>query len=372
MLKNKISVSQAVSIILSIFFAHSIMSLPKTILTETKSGTFINLIYISVISIALVTLILKLMSKFKGKDILDISSYLAGNLFKNIIGAIFICYFIFSSSILLRNFSECLKLVYFPMTDIFFIVLLFIITLAISGKSNVNNISKISLLIAPLVLLSVFLIFSANLKNFYVSNFYPLLGDGHSSIFIEGLKNLCAFGGITTIYFLPKYLKEPDKFKKVVSIAMPIAIIYLFICIGSILFIFDYTVESNQLMPLYSAARHIEFGTFFQRLESAFLLIWILQMVTYLSISLLLSLDIFKNMTKIRSKKPLVHIFCILIFTIAMLPDNYAVSNFLEQKIYGYTVIFLSLILSPCILLLAAIKSESQKIKTNRKEDINA
>lgn len=51
-------------------------------------------------------LIYILMRKFQGQDIIDISEYLGGKWCKNIIGTVFIVYFITSSGILLRNFVK--------------------------------------------------------------------------------------------------------------------------------------------------------------------------------------------------------------------------------------------------------------------------
>lgn len=358
MIKNKIKLSEAIAIILSIFFAHSIMSIPRTILTTTRSGTILNLIFITLIAFSIIFLIAKLMKDFNGKDILDISEYLGGKVFKNIIGGIFITYFLVTTGLLLRNFAECLKIVYFPMTDIFFIILTFVIVLMIAGKSNINSLSKIALLITPFVIMSVVFIFSSNLNNFTFSNTFPLIGDGYYNTFILGLSNLGSFGAISFLYFLPPYLKEPNDFKKVSVISFSIASIYLFFCVCTILFMFDFLLEANQLTALYSAARHIDFGTFFQRLESAFLLIWIIQMITYFTISLLFCLNIFKKLSRISTKKPLVYTFCLLVFSISLLPKNYAISYFFEKEIYSYIIVLLSLILVPCILILAKLKKE--------------
>ena len=56
---------------------------------------------------------------------------------------------------------------------------------------------------------------------------------------------------------------------------------------------------TNELMPLYSAVRYIEFGTFFQRLDSIFLLIWILSFFCYLGIMFTICTNIFKKTTNL-------------------------------------------------------------------------
>ena len=128
---------------------------------------------------------------------------------------------------------------------------------------------------------------------------------------------------------------------------------------------------TNQIMPLYSAARHIEFGKFFQRLESIFLLIWILQMVCYLSIVSKISISIFKKITNINDEKPIIFVFGLLIFAISLLPANYAISKFIEDYIYNYMVIIISIFLGLSLLILAYLKKKKKKeLNSNNEQNI--
>lgn len=74
-----------------------------------------------------------------------------------------------------------------------------------------SSIAKVNLLIIPLVVISIIFLFVANIKNFSLNNIFPIFGDGLFNTFVTGLGNLGAFGGITLLYFLPPYLKEPQK-----------------------------------------------------------------------------------------------------------------------------------------------------------------
>lgn len=355
---NKIKLSEAIAIILAVFFAHSILTIPKDILNITKSGTILNIIFVSVIALLVVTLVYKLMSKFKGEDILDISEYLGGTIFKNLIGFVFITYFLISSSLLLRNFSECLKIIYFPVTDLIFIILSFVIVLCIVGKFKLNVIAKVSLMLAPLLIISILFIFFSNIGNFDFNNIFPIIGDSMFNTFILGLTNLGAFGGIAFIYFLPTLLEKNSDFKKVSILSIGIGALYILLYISLILFMFDFLIEISELMPIYSASRYIEYGAFFQRLESSFLLLWIMQIVCYLSLCLIFSLYIFKKITKIETKKPLVLSFCLIMFGISFSPKNYASATFFQSNIYEYVVLALSFVLIPSILILANLKKK--------------
>ena len=253
------------------------------------------------------------------------------------------------------------------MTNIVFILLMFIIAVCIANKFNFNSTLKTNLIILPLVLAGMIFLFFANIQNFSPQRIFPILGHGLSQTFVTGILNLSAFGGIAYLYFLPPLLKEPQKLKKVAFLSVGITSIYLLLCVSTILFMFPSFISANEISPLYNATRYIEFGSFFQRLESIFLLFWILAFACYLSIVTKFSMNIFKKITSISTKKPLIDIFGLLIFAIALLPENFAISSNYESYIYPYLVLFIVFLLGISILSLATWKKYRNNIY-NKKE----
>ncbi|MCI8470209.1 MAG: GerAB/ArcD/ProY family transporter [Clostridia bacterium] len=366
MTKSKIGTMEAIMLVLTIIITHTISSLPREILVFTKSATILNLIFVSILAILFSYLIVRLMKNFGGCDIIDISEYLGGKVLKNIVGIIFILYFLISSSILLRNFCESIKIIYYPMTNILFIIALFILATCTANRLDFNASLKTNLLIVPLVLASIVFLFFANMNKFVPERAFPIFGDGLFNTFVLGLGNLAAFGGISFLYFLPPYLKKPEKMKKIALLSIAISAIYLILCVATLLFMFPFVMNSNEITPLYNATRYIEFGSFFQRLESIFLLIWILAYACYLSITSKFAMNILKKLTNIENKKPLIDIFGLLIFAIALVPKNYALSDKFETEIYPYLVIGITFILSFSILLLANLmKKKVKKLNLN-------
>ncbi len=366
MQKSKIGTLEAIMLVLTIVIIHTILSLPRDILSSQKSASFINLIYVGIIAIIIAYLIFKLFKNFPGLDIIDISEFVGGKVFKNVIGTIFIIYFIVSSSLLLRNFSESLKIIYYPMTNIIFIILLFVISICFANRLDFNATLKTNLIILPIVLCSIIFLFIANIKQFVPQRIFPILGDGIFNTFVLGLNNLASFGGIAYLYFLPPLLKEPKKMKKIFLISIGTTVVYLILSVSTLLFMFSFFATTNEITPLYNATRYIEFGNFFQRLESMFLLIWILVFACYLSIVCKFAMNIFKKLTNIDTKKPLIDIFGLLIFAIAAFPKNLAISQKFETNVYPYLVIFIVFLLGISILVIANLmKRKQSKLKQN-------
>lgn len=361
MTKSKIGTVEAIMLVLTIIVTHTISSLPREILVSVKSASIINLIFVSILAIMFSYLIVKLLENFPGSDIIDISEYLGGKAFKTIVGTIFILFFLVSSSILLRNFCESLKIIYFPMTNIVFILALFILAICTVNRLNFNASLKTNLLIVPLVLVSMLFLFFSNMNKFVPERIFPIFGDGLFNTFVLGLGNLASFGGIAYLYFLPPYLKQPEKMKKIAVLSIGISAVYLILCVATLLFMFSFFIDTNEITPLYNATRYIEFGNFFQRLESVFLLTWILVFACYVSIVIKFAMSIFKKLTNIETKKPLIDIFGILVLGISLIPKNYAISDKFETNIYPYLVLGIVFFLGISILLLATLMKKRQK-----------
>lgn len=361
MSKTKIGTIEAIMLILTVVVVHSMLSLPKNILSTQKSASLLNIIYISIVAICLAYLIYRLFKKFPGLDIIDISELLGGKIFKNIVGTIFICHFVISSSFLLRSFCENLKIVYYPMTDIIFIIGLFVIATCMANLLDFSASLKTNLIVLPIVLVSILFLFFGNMSHFTPEKIFPILGAGAYQTFVLGLSNIASFGGIIFLYFIPPLLKEPEKFKKVSLVSIGMSGLYLFVSIATLVFIFSFFLDINEINTLYNAARYLQIGSFFQRLESLFLLIWIIAFACYLSITTKFAMSIFKKLTNISSKKPLINIFGLLIFGIALLPKNYAIASTFESKVYPWLIIGIVFILGISILILANLFKRSSR-----------
>ena len=352
----KLSNFEAIAIILTVTVTHSILTLPKSIMAPIGSASILNIVYVSVLAFILSIIVYKLLNKFPGLDIIDISEILGGKLLKVIVGFAFLAYVLFVSSILLRTFAHCLKIVYYPMTDLIFIIAIFAISIPISCTLNSETIFKANLIIIPVVLLSIIFLFIANARYFNFQNIFPLFGNGLNTTFGEGSSNIFAFAGITVLYLLPPILKDKKQFKKVSIISIVLSAIYFILIIATILFMFSTVSFTNELMPLYSAVRYIEFGTFFQRLDSIFLLTWILVFFCYLGISYRFCTSIYKKITNIKSDKLISYPFTLLILSLSLLPKDESITSFLESTVYRYLFLIFSIGLSLMILVLAYLK----------------
>mgnify|MGYP001101588133 FL=1 len=370
MTEQKLGKWEAIILIVAIVINHIILGLPRSIVAEHASASILNVIYISAIVIILIFLICKLLESFPGLDIIDIAEFLGGKVLKIGISILFLLYITFITGILLRSFSEGLKLIFFPRTSLPIIMILFLIAIVIMNKLNIVSIARANLFFTILVSVSMIFIFIGNWKNLTFQKIFPILGNGAYTTFFSGISDLFAFGGIACIYLLPPYLKNQKDFKKVAYTSVGLSAFFLLISVATLLFIFPPTIIEQQIFPIYLASRFIDFSRFFQRLDALFLLIWLLSIICYLAIVLYFSTSIFKRVTNLKYSKWISTLFALFIFGTALIPKNMQEISFLENTVYRYIILILVFalsiifVLNLIILILANIKYlRSQKMK---------
>lgn len=358
---TKIGNKEAIALLVTITFNHIIMNITKAIIDSTESASLINVLYVGIAAIIFTSIICYFLNKFPTLDLIDISEYLGGKVLKWIIGILFVGYFIFFAGNLLNMFSLCLEIIYFQLVKTKYVVGLFLIGAVLVCIMRHNAIFRSTLIIFPFLIISTLFIFIGDFRYFVFEKMYPILGNGIYTTFISGLSNMFALQGLAYIYFMPPKLKEPNQLKKVAITSIVLSCIFLLISVAIILFMFNGFVETDELLPLYSAVKYIEFGSFLQKLDSTFVLIWIVAFVSYLGIALNFSSNILKKLTNIENENIFTYLLAIALFFVGIWQKNYAFSKFIAGTVYKYAFFILVIGISLLILLSATIKQKIRK-----------
>ena len=360
---TKIGNKEAIALLVTITFNQLIINGSKAILNTTSSASLLNILFISIIVILFTCAICFFLNKFPAFDLIDISKYLGGNFLKWIIGLLYITYFIIFSGNLLYLFSTCLQIIYFPVTLLFFIRLFFIIAAIIICLFKNNAIYRSTFVLFPILVISTLFLFISDIQFFDVENIYPMFGYGIFSTFVSGLSNLLIFQTLAYIFFLPPITKNPSEIKKITITSIIISSLFILLTISTILFTFNALVEIDELLPLYSAVRYIDYGSFFQKMNSIFLLIWIMSFVSYLGITLKFSSNILKKLSLIKTDSIFIVILGILLFFASGWQKTYASSILFAQGILKWSFFILIFGISFLILIFAYLKLKYFKSK---------
>lgn len=125
--------------------------------------------------------------------------------------------------------------------------------------------------------------------------------------------------------------------------------------------LFNSNTNVAPINSLFLLARQIELGTFIQRVDALFILLWILSIFSYLSFVVFLINRILKKLTNVSNEKMFTFSTCSLLFGLTLIPFNIAQINFIENNIYRYVILGFMFGIGIIILALANIKNKLKK-----------
>lgn len=342
-----------------------ILNLPKKIISSTGSAALLNTLYIIIIAFIFIAIIFKLINKFPGKDIVDISKYLGGNLLKYLIGITQIIILFLIANSIIRGFSYTLKTIYLPSTPIMLIALFMVIPVIIANKCGVKSISKICLYILPVAYIGLVILLLAPIKDFEVQRIFPIFGYGLNTTFISGISNLFALSGLGYIYLLPPVLKENTSIKKITTISLIFSSISLFFSVLCMLFTFSFHINANENMTLYLLTMVVHQGNIVHGINMLFMIIWILSIIAYVSTTIFFIIFIIKKLVTIRNILVLNYAISFTLVPCSIIFQNYPTTYFAIQDFMTALAIGFIFIICPIILILANIKHNILSVRNN-------
>ena len=340
---KKIGSIEAIALILIMTLNSLISDSAQDIIKNIGSASIINIVYCTIIALILFFIIFKLFENFNREDILDISEFFGGKVFKNIIGILFLLYFTFISSIILRNFAEILKVAY-------------LIVIYIASTFRTSSIIKTNLLIIPFTILSIVLIFVATSGDFIYEHMFPILGYGFEHTFFNGASHIFAFSGLAYLYFFMPNISSSKKATKLGVISIVISSILLLLSIVSFLFGAPYVSYTEEISATLFTIRSVSFGRFFERPESLFMLVWILSVISYLSVTIIVIGSILNKTIGSSNSITLRSFYTPIIFVCSLIPYNLSTVRFLQYNIFKYVSIIMVYIIPLIILILSFLK----------------
>lgn len=329
------------------------------------TATFFNSICVAIYAFIILFIIFKMYKKFAHKDLIDICEFIGGKYLKIIVGVIISIFLVVICALASSELIENIKIVLFNDAPRVYIASLFAITVFIGSISGLKSILKVTTLIAPAIILSVVLMFFTLYKNIDFTNFYPLFGNGIGTFLIHGLINIARYKTIFFIFLIIPKLKNYQKIGyTILSIDIAFNLIITFLLVG----IMPYPAITENSFPIFELTRLVSVGRFIERVESIFILFWLMIGFIYLSTLISLSASTFAKTFNIKNKKIFILIFLLIVLLSNILFSSY--ENIIIVKDFIFTNISPYLLFRmPTLLLVIATFKRRYLCKKSLKQN---
>lgn len=358
---TKINFLEASFLVVIVTITHLLLDLPNALIKSTGSASVLNAIYISILALIYFFIVKKLLSPFDGNNILHVAEFLGGKFLKRVLTIIYISYFAFISAIMIRNFGDTLRLIYFPQATLWSVLGIMVLVAVIVNHMGAGSVIKVNTFIIPPILLTIVITAFSLIGKLEPNRLFPVMGYGFKETFIFGASNIYAFSGLVYIYLIRPNLKNYKDFTKLGVTSILLSAMYLVVCILALVMLFPYLTSGNETLSIYLSTRVIEYGKFMQRADALYMFVWLFDCLSYLSVMILYIKHIGTQAIEVKQGNLFTIIIGIVIFIIALLPQNTVQVEFIESTVYKYLSLGIVFGLSFVILLLGYIKKTESR-----------
>lgn len=352
---RQITVIQAAAILVSTIIGVGVLPLPLFAVRAADSGApLVTFLGIMLASVGL-WLIIKLGIRFPNQSIIQYSEDILGRWFARIGSAFIICFFAVLTSLAAREFGEVVVTSVLKRTPLEITVIVMLLLAAISTLNDMTTFAYIHLFYLPLILCPGLLIIALSLRNANVIDLLPIWGNEPSGL-LSGMMTIAAlFQGSFIMTIVIPAMRRPGKALKAGALGMLVSGGLYFMIVVATVGIFGAEETKLLLWPTLELAKTTSLpGNILERLDAAFLAVWVTAVFTTLFSSYFLTIHSISKLVRLRDHRMFSLFILPFVFLLAMLPQNilqmYAIIETVGRIGLSVTIAYPSLLLIVAIL----------------------
>jgi len=352
---------EAVALLINAISTKLYLYYPRMTVEDAGTAGWILSIYVSLVTLMIFTVLIRLYKRFEGMDILEVSEICGGKVLKTLTGLITVGVLFYLTVITIREFSEDMKVISLPTSPLSFVMLFFIAGMIIGGFLGLEAIVRYHAILVPIISIAYILILIGAVKLMDISNIYPILGTGAYDIFGKGFFRISVFGDILMLFLIVPSIGSYKNVKRIGYTAIGFSSVFL--TMGSLAYILSFPYPSNlePFLPMYQMTRLITYGRFFQRIESVFVFIWATAALMYLTANFYFMVYVLSRIFDMKYIRPLIMPCAIIVFSTAFVPQNLVSVLNIETNIFNKLIWVITFGYVGLILIFANLRERAKR-----------
>ncbi len=270
---EKISTRQLTFLVFSLLIATSVLILPAMIIEEAKQNVWLSALLVSAAAVLVGLINVKLGQRFPGQTIIEYSKEITGRPLGTLLGLAYLLLLFYINVLVIREFTELLKIQFFPETPVAALSTLMVLTAAYAVRRGLEVLCRINEILLPLVLVfalgGLLLIF----KDLDFTQLLPLFSGGLIPVF-KGAYPATVFFFETNLVamILPALNNQRRAFRSVLRAIVPASLLFTSLSIASLALMGSRT--EDYLAPVPFLFRYISVGNIIERQETLVMALW--------------------------------------------------------------------------------------------------
>ncbi len=323
---RQITMIQAAAILVSTIIGVGVLALPLFTVKAANSGATLVTLAAILVAYAGLLIVTKLGLRFPGQSFVRYSEAIIGRIPAAIGTGLIILFFAVLTALAAREFGAVVVTSVLRETPLEVTVIVMLLLAAVSTRNDMQTFAYIHLFYTPFILAPCLLIVTLSLKNADTLYLQPIYGNSPPDI-AGGILTIAAlFQGSFIMALVIPYMRHPRKAVPAGIWGMLIAGGLYFMIVVATVTVFGPEEVKNLIWPTLELAKTTSLpANILERMDAAFLSIWVTAVFTTLFSSYYLTIHFLSQLLRLRDHKMFSWFLAPFVFLLAMLPANIVV-----------------------------------------------
>jgi spore germination protein len=346
---------QATAILTSTIIGVGVLPLPLFGVMAADTGAPLVTLSGAMLGFVGLWVITALGMRFPNKTIIGYSEEILGRWPAMIGHLLIIIFFAQLTALGSREFGEVVVTSVLKKTPIEVTVIVMLLLATFASRNDVRTFAYIHLFYLPFILAPGLLIVALSLKNADVINLQPIVGNKRPSEMLKGVLTIAAlFQGSFIFSIIIPSMRRPEKAMKFSLWGMAVAAGFYLSIVVAVIAVFGAEEVKELLWPTLELAKTTSLpANILERLDAAFLAVWVTAVFTTLFSSYYLTVQAISRMFRLQAHRMFCYFILPFVTALAMLPQNviqmYEIIVLVGRAGLCITIVY------PCLLLVIAI-----------------
>ncbi|MDR3588135.1 MAG: GerAB/ArcD/ProY family transporter [Negativicutes bacterium] len=355
---GRMGVAEGIALTFTITFTTAFLTLPAEAIDTSGELGWLSVIVAGLSTMAMLFLLIYVFERIPG-DLFFVATSLFGKPGAYLISMFYIIMFLSMATLWIRQFADNTLITAMPLLDFSIAVGWYALGAAFLLFFGIEAIARANYVILPFGIGGTILVLALLSPLWKFNYLLPWQGTGMASALIKGGVLVGSNAGALLLAVIAKSFQSPRVLKAAAVFGLGGSVLVKTISILIFTMVYGTAVAMERALPFFEMSRLVSLNRYIQRIESIFVILWVITGILGIAISIYMSLYLMTRLVNLPTMKPLIPVVTLLLAHVAMIPsDVSSVLAFEGFMVRGYYLIGIYVI--PLLLFAATLLKEKR------------
>lgn len=357
---GKLGVSEGISIVFMSTFPSIFLSTPAVEVATSATLAWLQVIIQGIAALVMFFSVCYVLDRIDG-DFYTVTTKLLGKTGAWIITILYILAAFVYYILMMRQYTENTMLTALPYTEFILIVAAYAITAGILVYMGLEGLTRATYIILPFAVIALLVVLLLLAPFYNIYRLAPWAGNGWMSVITAGLSIAGIDIGIFALAIVRPALQDMRTIRKAAGFGLALSTLLKSISVFIYLMVYGPAVGQEKVLPFFEMARLVYLSRYLQRVESLFIMLWVISGVIGIALSLYTGLYLLARVLNLPTFRPLIPAVSILLSILSTIPAD--ITTAVQLYILASRTLLTACVYGVPLLLLAALIYRTKRSK---------